>query len=319
MKEKEKKTKTPEEAAWFLSGILYMWMRPLFRAAQAEKKTQSALMQKDLIELPSYDHAEVVLKDFENSWKKTSPTKDSGGFSDGSDDDKKEATDRLRKAIVAVMGRRFILAGAIKVVNTALQFSFPILLNQILIFIQESQAGLIPEDASWDVKYRGYWLSALLFVAMTSKAITENAYFQRVYRSGYQARVAISVAVYNKALRISNSERQTTTLGELVNLMQVDATKIEMFIPQFHVLWDGALQIAGYMTILYTLIGWPCFAGLGVMILLMPLQGTIMQKLFGLNRQMVSSSIKMEASFGCPLQRLSSLEYDLLCLGHFHG
>jgi hypothetical protein len=292
MKEKEKKTKTPEEAAWFFSGIVYMWMRPLFRAAQAEKKTQSALMHKDLIQLPAYDHADVLLKDFETSWQKTTPAKDGGGGSEKTDDEKTEATDRLRKAIVAVMGRRFFLAGVIKVFNTALQFSFPILLNQILKFIQESQAGLIPQDASWEVKYRGYWLSALLFVAMTCKAITENAYFQRVYRSGYQARVAISVAVYNKALRISNSERQTTTLGELVNLMQVDASKIEMFIPQFHVLWDGALQIAGYMAILYTLIGWPCFTGLGVMILLMPLQGIIMQKLFGLNRQMVSHSEK---------------------------
>ena len=49
--------------------------------------------------------------------------------------------------------------------------------------------------------------------------------------------------------------------------MQVDASKIELFVPQFHVLWDGAFQILGYMVILYSLIGWPCFAGLIVMVL----------------------------------------------------
>ena len=48
--------------------------------------------------------------------------------------------------------------------------------------------------------------------------------------------------------------------------MQVDASKIEMFVPQFHVLWDGMFQIVGYMAILYTLIGWPCFAGLVIMV-----------------------------------------------------
>lgn len=69
--------------------------------------------------------------------------------------------------------------------------------------------------------------------------------------------------------------------------MQVDATKIEMFIPQFHVLWDGALQIIGYMAILYSLIGWPCFAGMGVMLCAGPVQAVVMGKLFGLNRQMV--------------------------------
>ena len=87
------------------------------------------------------------------------------------------------------------------------------------------------------------------------KAVTENAYFHIVNRCAFQAKAAISVAVYNKSLRLSNAERQLTTLGELVNLMQVDASKIEAFIPNFHVLWDGLFQIAGYMAILYTLIG----------------------------------------------------------------
>jgi ABC-type multidrug transport system fused ATPase/permease subunit len=69
--------------------------------------------------------------------------------------------------------------------------------------------------------------------------------------------------------------------------MQVDASKIEMFIPQIHTLWDGIFQIVGYMTILYTLIGWPCFAGLVVMIFAGPVQGVVMKKLFGINRGMV--------------------------------
>lgn len=48
-----------------------------------------------------------------------------------------------------------------------------------------------------------------------------------------------------------------------------------------------SLQIVGYMAILYTLIGWPAFAGLVLMIAAGPVQGVIMQKLYGLNRKMV--------------------------------
>jgi ABC-type bacteriocin/lantibiotic exporter with double-glycine peptidase domain len=113
---------------------------------------------------------------------------------------------------------------------------------------------------------------------MAAKAVTENSYFHKVFRSGYKARAAISVAVYNKALRLANSERQSTTLGELVNLMQVDASKIEAFIPQVHVLWDGMLQIVGYTAILYTLIGWPCFIGLVMIAFSGPLQGIAQKK-----------------------------------------
>lgn len=41
------------------------------------------------------------------------------------------------------------------------------------------------------------------------------------------------------------------------------------------------------MTILYTLIGWPCFAGMGIMLCAGPVQGVVMGKLFGLNHELV--------------------------------
>ena len=79
--------------------------------------------------------------------------------------------------------------------------------------------------------------------------------------------------------------------------MQVDASKIEMFVPQVHVLWDGMFQICGYMTILYTLIGWPCFAGLVIMIFAGPVQGIVMKQLFGINRKMVQhTDARVEAT-----------------------
>jgi ABC-type multidrug transport system fused ATPase/permease subunit len=285
----------PEEDAWFWSRLFFTWMRPLFRRAAYLSKHQSALEQVDLLPLPRIDHGAPILCDFERSWAATekSTTGSITGTSTATnknDGKENQETDRIRKAAMAVMGVRFIVAGVIKFINSSLQFSFPILIRQILKFIEESQAGKIQDTDPWHERYRGYWLSALLFIAMGSKAATENAYFHRVMRGGYQLRVAISIMVYNKALRLANSERQATTLGELVNLMQVDATKIEMVVQQIHVLWDGILQILGYMTILYILIGWPCFAGFVVMLAAVPIQGVIMQRLFALNRQLVVHS-----------------------------
>jgi ATP-binding cassette subfamily C (CFTR/MRP) protein 1 len=172
-------------------------------------------------------------------------------------------------------------------VNTCLQFTFPLLLNAILKFLEEYQAGIILDSDPWYDRYRGYWLSGVLFFAMVCKAVSENFYFHIVNRGAWQTKAAISVSVYNKSLRLSNVERQSTTLGELVNLMQVDASKVELFIPQIHVLWDGVFQILGYMGILYTLIGPSCFAGLLVMLLAGPVQIIVMKKLFGLNHKMV--------------------------------
>lgn len=69
--------------------------------------------------------------------------------------------------------------------------------------------------------------------------------------------------------------------------MQVDATKIEAFVLQIHVMWDGLFQIAGYMTILGTLLGWTCLVGLFVIMTSIPIMGKITGKMFGMNRLMV--------------------------------
>jgi ATP-binding cassette subfamily C (CFTR/MRP) protein 1 len=297
------KGQVPEEDAWFFSQLMFFWVRPLFRRAAYLRKDGKALEHEDLLPLPRQDHGAVVGKNFEDAWDIAHQKAKSAQAASGQPaappmklselkGAQGRATAKVRQAIGAVIGRPFWLAGFIKVVNTGLQFSFPLLLNAILVFIEDSQNGLIPEDAPWEEQYKGYWLSATLFVAMVAKAVAESVYFHKVYRAGYQSRVAVSVAVYNKSLRLANAERQDTTLGELINLMQVDATKIEMFVPQIHVLWDGLLQITGYMTILYTLIGWPCFAGLALMIATGPIQGVLMGKMFGENHKMAKFTDK---------------------------
>ena len=242
----------PEEEAWFLSRLFFAWERPLFQRGSKLFKRGEALQQDDLLPLPRRDYGAVISSRFEKAWNEQQQNQQQQpqkkrSLSD--EEDIKAGGKKMVKAINNVMGRKFVWAGIIKAINTALQFGFPILLNEILKFIEQydSERG---QD-----RYRGYWLSALLFIAMGCKAVTENAYFHIVNRCAFQAKAAISVAVYNKSLRLSNAERQLTTLGELVNLMQVDASKIEAFIPNFHVLWDGLFQIAGYMAILYTLIG----------------------------------------------------------------
>ena len=74
-------------------------------------------------------------------------------------------------------------------------------------------------------------------------------------------RSALSTAVYRKSLRLSAAARQDRTLGEIVNLMQLDSQKIEGFMNMVHNLWDGLYQICGYLAILTALIGPAAFAG----------------------------------------------------------
>jgi hypothetical protein len=218
----------PEENAWFLSRLFYAWERPLFRRANQLHKRGRALEQDDLLPLPRMDYGEIVGLKFEEAWKKRGGELDAAPavkkLEDLKGGDAEQSTTRIRLSLLHVMGSRFYVAGLIKLTNSSLQFCFPLLLNAILKFIEETQSGLIdPETAPWYEMYRGYWLSALLLIAMASKAVTENAYFHRIVRCGFHAKTAVSVAVYNKSLRLTNAERQSTTLGTF-NTLSAEVT-----------------------------------------------------------------------------------------------
>ena len=288
------KSQTPEMDANIFSGVLFFWLQPLFTRASLLQRSGRALEFDDLPPLPSIDLSKSVEAKFERAYhdyktKKVASSKTATTVDDDhAERDAKSALEaRLVHSLLAICKQRLITAGIIKFFNTGLQFTFPILLNQILVFFQQYQSGAIPDDAPNAIRYRGYWLSCLLFFFIACKAITEGAYFHKVNRCAWQIKTAVSTSIYTKALRLAASEQQKTTLGEMVNLMQVDATKLEAFVPQIHVLWDGMFQIAGYMTILGLLLGWPCVIGLILMCFAGPVMGIIMGKLFAINRSMV--------------------------------
>jgi ABC-type multidrug transport system fused ATPase/permease subunit len=292
----------PEMNASIPNGLLFMWLQPLFtRAYFLNRKYGTAIEQGDLPPLPDIDYTQAVEERFRKAYNEYKPKKTTG-------DTKKDLERRLIAALFHVCKSRINAAGFIKFLNTCLQFSFPLLLNAILNFFQDVQSGKIPPDAPGTERYKGYWLSCLLLLFIASKAISEAAYFHKVNRCSWQIRTAISSAVYSKSLRLAAADLQQTTLGEMVNLMQVDASKIEAFIPQIHVLWDGMFQVAGYMTILGTLLGWPCVIGLIFMMFATPVMGIIMSKIFGESRAMVKYTDERVKSVNEALQGILSVK-----------
>ena len=316
----------PEMSASILSGLIFLWIQPMFSRAAYLSKRGLWLEREDLPPLANMDRTINVERLFQSAWlahnndpptkekitKKTSNTNDAttaGSNKDGdaitatsrvnssssnnnnntSGESPAELESRLLHALIATCKRRIIEGGIYRLLNSILQFSFPILLNLILAYYQDIEAGVITKENSssnW-VYYKGYWLSVLLMLFIGTKAITESAYFHKMNRCSWRIKTAVSASIYRKSLRLSSSAQRSTSVGEIVNLMQVDATKIEVFIVTMHTLWDGLFQIAGYMTILGFMIGWPCLVGLLLIIIGTPIMGIITSKMFGLNRAMV--------------------------------
>ena len=243
--------KDPEMSANFFSKLTFFWIQPLFSQAAYLRKHGKWLEQEDLVPLAESDKSVNVEQLFEDAYEQYTPkrkrrakkTEDVATDSEEESGSYKETPDELERrltyALIATCKSIIIQGGFLRLLNSALQFSFPILLNLILSYFQAVQNGDITIDDPPSVYYRGYWLSALLMVFVACKAVTESAYFMHMNRCGWRMKTAISSSVYRKSLRLASSAQQNTTLGEIVNLMQVDATKVETFMLQLHTLWDG--------------------------------------------------------------------------------
>lgn len=87
-------------------------------------------------------------------------------------------------------------------------------------------------------------------------------------------RSAVISAVYQKSLRLSQASRskEGASSGEVVNLMAIDAQRFMDVVTYIHMLWSAPLQIALSLYFLFDLLeGYSVLAGLGVMIVMIPI------------------------------------------------
>jgi ATP-binding cassette, subfamily C (CFTR/MRP), member 1 len=68
-------------------------------------------------------------------------------------------------------------------------------------------------------------------------------YFFKCYKFGLMIRTAVVVAVYKKALDLSAGERHVRSLGEITNLMSIDAQRLQELTTYLHAIWYSFWQI----------------------------------------------------------------------------
>jgi ATP-binding cassette subfamily C (CFTR/MRP) protein 1 len=184
----------------------------------------------------------------------------------------------LAKALLASQKQTLILTGVLRLLNTVIQ-AFPSLL--IARLLRQIEAGN-------SIKAIEPLRSAFLLVSVLSaKMIIENQYFHNVVKCACEVRGSIGGLIFDKSLRLSSGsvapsgnskdkkkkKKRASSMGsgEVVNLMQSDATMLEMLTLQLHTIWDGALQIAIYIALLYKFLGTSVFWGLGVLLTTIPI------------------------------------------------
>ncbi|XP_051242789.1 multidrug resistance-associated protein 1 isoform X4 [Dicentrarchus labrax] len=171
-------------------------------------------------------------------------------------------------ALCLTFGPYFLISCLYKIIQDILMFVGPEILRLLIRFVNNSSAP------SW----QGYFYTALLFICTCVQSLILQKYFHVCFVSGMRLRTAIIGAVYRKALVISSAARRTSTVGEIVNLMSVDAQRFMDLITYINMIWSAPLQVVLALYFLWQNLGPSVLAGVAVMVLMVPVNAVIAMK-----------------------------------------
>jgi hypothetical protein len=224
--ESDRNNTTPEETSRMLSKLTFSWMSSLMKLGN-----EKILTMDDLWFLSNEDSAPLISLNFEDYLFRQLNSKNPS----------------LVMAMIHTFGATFLVGAAFKVLQHMLQFTQPQLLKLLVnrelikIFFAPSHAEGSPIDPI--PYYKGYLLAALMFITAVTQTALLHQYFHTCFMLGMRLRTALITAVYKKALKLSNQSRQDATIGEITNLMAVDASKIADLTTYLNILWSGPFQI----------------------------------------------------------------------------
>ncbi|KAG8290821.1 Canalicular multispecific organic anion transporter 1, variant 2 [Homalodisca vitripennis] len=160
-----------------------------------------------------------------------------------------------------------ISSAAIKIIGDIISFANPQILKLMIQFVD-----------SKEYMWRGFAYAISMLICAELQSIFFHQHLIAMYRVGLNWRTAITFAVYKKSLRISNAARKKYTMGEVVNMMAVDAQRCNDFAFYCHFTWTTPFIILAALYFLWQMLGPAALAGLSVMLIIIPINALIAKK-----------------------------------------
>ncbi|XP_014612658.1 PREDICTED: multidrug resistance-associated protein 1 isoform X6 [Polistes canadensis] len=262
----------PEQNSSFPSRLTFAWFDAL-----AWKGFKKPLEANDLWSMNPEDTATEIVPKFATYWNKIPRKEDNvqnakASFRKSSgqvnfDNTSKKKVSSILPPLCKAFGATFIFGAVLKLVQDIMSFISPQLLKLLIRFVSGGEP-----------LWKGYFYAILLLITATLQTLVLSQYFHRMFLVGLRIRTALITAIYRKAMRMSNSARKESTLGEIVNLMSVDAQRFMDLTAYINMIWSAPLQIVLALSFLWEKLGPAVLAGLAVMIVLIPINALIANK-----------------------------------------
>lgn len=230
----------PELRANIVSKILFLWAIPLIKVGY-----RKIIGEEDLESIPPALKSDQVEKKFRKIWKETKS-------------DKKSWT--LFRTLVKSEFAALIKSIIFKFIGTVLQFCGPLVLKFLLDDIAQGSKG-----------YIGYLYAILFCICATGQSWAFQHQYWVGFCRGVNWRGMIQMAVYRKMLKLSSQGRLKFPVGQMLNMVSIDATRIHDLFWNPHDVWTSPLFLIANIILLFYLLGWVGFVAVGGILMLFPL------------------------------------------------
>ncbi|KAL0857656.1 hypothetical protein Bca101_062810 [Brassica carinata] len=218
---------TPFSKAGFLSLMSFSWMSPLVTLGN-----EKIIDSKDVPQVGSSDRAEKLFRVFRKKLE----------WDDG---ERRITMFKLVKALFLSVWRDILLSFLFAFVYTMSCYVAPYLMDSFVQYLNGERK----------YKYQGYVLVAIFFVAKLVECQTRRHWYFRAGKAGLGMKAVLVSMIYEKGLTLPCHSKQGHTSGEIINLMAVDADRLDAFTWFMHDPWILVLQVSLALWILYKSLG----------------------------------------------------------------
>ncbi|KAL8836868.1 MAG: hypothetical protein Q9170_002759 [Blastenia crenularia] len=253
----------PIEYADIFSILTFGWMTPMMKYGYKE-----FLTQEDLWNLRKRDATRATGETLREAWELEL--------------EKKRPS--LWMALFRGFGGPYYRATLIKTVSDALSFAQPQLLRLLISFIDSYRKGQQRQPV-----IRGAAIAIAMFAVSVLHTVCLHQYFQRAFETGMRVRSSLTAMIYAKSMKLSNEGRATKSTGDIVNYMAVDTQRLQDLTQYGQMLWSAPFQIILCMASLYQLVGISMLAGVGAMVIMIPVNGLIARLMKRLQKEQMKN------------------------------
>ncbi|KAI9677505.1 MAG: hypothetical protein M1817_006459 [Caeruleum heppii] len=257
-----KEEECPIEYANVFSVLTFSWMTPMMKYGYREYLTE-----EDLWNLRERDTTRATGEQFEKAWSR----------------ERDQKRPSLWMALFRAFWGPYSRGGLFKAVADILAFVQPQLLRLLITFV-DSYRTENPQPI-----IRGAAIALAMFAVSVGQTLCLHQYFQRAFETGMRVKSALTAAIYQKSMRLSNEGRAAKSSGDIVNLMAVDTQRLQDLTQYGQQLFSAPLQIILCMLSLYQLLGLSMLAGVGAMILMIPINALIAKVMKTLQKQQMKN------------------------------